>query len=286
MEKTSKKRSQLREVWMRLRKNHSAMLGLAMFAVIVLVAIYAAFFVDYDTVITLDIANKLQAPSAEHWLGTDGYGRDLLARLMYGAQISLTIGLVAAAGALIVGGLIGSVAGFYGGLIDNVLMRIMDVLMSMPSLLLAIAVVASLGTGMINIMISVAIPYVPVYARVIRSSILSIRNKEFIESARAIGTTDRRIIFKHIIPNAIGPVIVQETLGVGSIIINASSLSFLGLGIAAPMPEWGAMLSEGREFIRYFPRLVMFPGLCIMLTVLSLNLLGDGLRDALDPRLK
>lgn len=285
--KSTKKRSQAQEVWMRLRKNRQAMLGLTVFLIIVAIALLAPVLVDYDSqVVEQHISEKLQGPSAQHWLGTDGYGRDVLARLIYGARISLKIGVITALSALAVGGLIGAVAGFYGGRLDDILMRIMDIFLSMPSILLAIAVIAALGSGIGNIMISVAISYVPVYARVIRSSVLSIRSKEFIESARAIGTSDFRIICKHIIPNAIGPVIVQATLGVGEIIISAAGLSFLGLGIEPPLPEWGKMLSEGKEVIRTMPSQVIFPGLCIMITVLSLNLLGDGLRDALDPRLK
>ena len=284
---SEKKRSQTQEVWLRLKKNRQAMLGLVLFLIIVLIAIAAPLFIDYDTqVVEQHISDKLQGPSGEHWLGTDGYGRDMLARLIYGARISITIGLVTAIAALLIGGLIGAVAGFYGGSLDNVIMRIMDVFLSMPSMLLAIAVIAALGSGIINIMISVAISYIPIYARVIRSSVLSIRSKEYIESSRAIGSTDFRIIRKHIIPNAIGPVIVQATLGVGEIIIAAAGLSFLGLGIEPPLPEWGKMLSEGKEVIRSMPSQVIYPGLCIMITVLSLNLLGDGLRDALDPRLK
>lgn len=283
----TKKRSQAQEVWIRLKKNRQAMLGLAVFIVIVAAAFSAPLYIDYDAqVVAQDIGNKLAPPSAEHLLGTDSFGRDMLARLIYGARISITIGVVTAISALLIGGLIGAVAGFYGGRLDNVIMRIMDIFLSMPSILLAIAVIAALGSGIINIMISVAISYIPIYARVIRSSVLSIRSKEYIESARAIGTSDFRIICKHIIPNAIGPVIVQATLGVGEIIISAAGLSFLGLGIEPPLPEWGKMLSEGEEVIRTMPSQVVYPGLCIMITVLSLNLLGDGLRDALDPRLK
>ena len=272
---------------MRLKKNKQAMLGLTVFIAIVLLAVAAPIFIDYDSqVVAQDIGNKLSSPSREHPLGTDGYGRDILARLIYGARISITIGVITAFCALFVGGLIGAVAGFYKGGVDNILMRIMDVFLSLPSTLLAIAVIAALGSSITNLMIAVAVSYVPIYARVIRSSVLSIRNKEYIESARAIGTSDFRIIRKHIIPNAIGPVIVQATLGVGEIIIAAAGFSFLGLGIEPPLPEWGKMLSEGRDVIRSMPSQVVYPGLCILVTVLSLNLLGDGLRDALDPRLK
>ncbi len=282
-----KKRSQAQEVWMRLRKNRQAMLGLAVFLVIAAAALTAPLYINYEEqVVRQDISSRLLPPSGEHPLGTDSLGRDMLARLIYGARISITIGLVTAISALTIGGLIGAVAGFYGGRLDNIIMRIMDIFLSMPSILLAIAVIAALGSGIVNIMISVAISYIPIYARVIRSSVLSIRSREYIESARAIGTGDLRIICKHIIPNAIGPVIVQATLGVGEIIISAAGLSFLGLGIEPPLPEWGKMLSEGEEVIRTMPSQVVYPGLCIMITVLSLNLLGDGLRDALDPRLK
>ena len=281
------KRSQIYEIWLRMRKNKQAMFGLALFIIILLIAIFAGILVDYENdVIKQDIASRLQGPSAEHWLGTNQYGRDELARLIYGTRISLTIGVITVVAALVLGALIGAISGFYGGKLDNILMRIMDVFMSLPSTLLAIAVIAALGNSMVNLMIAIAISLVPRYARIIRSSILSIRDKEFIEAARAIGTRDGRNIVKNIIPNVVGPVIVQATLGVGETIISAAGLSFLGLGINPPMPEWGAMLSEGKEFIRQLPHLVVFPGISIILTVLSLNLMGDGLRDALDPRLK
>ena len=267
-------------------RNKLGMIGLFGVVLILVIGIVGPMFIPYPSGYATDTSLTYLPPSSEHWLGTDGYGRDMLARLIYGARISITIGLVTAIAALLIGGLIGAVAGFYGGRLDNVIMRIMDVFLSMPSMLLAIAVIAALGSGIINIMISVAISYIPIYARVLRSSVLSIRSKEYIESSRAIGSSDFRIIRKHIIPNAIGPVIVQATLGVGEIIIAAAGLSFLGLGIEPPLPEWGKMLSEGKEVIRSMPSQVIYPGLCIMITVLSLNLLGDGLRDALDPRLK
>lgn len=285
--KVVKKQSQLYSIWIRLKKNKSAMLGLVIFSIIALFSIFAGVLFDYDmVVIAQNIDNRLLPPGGEHLLGTDSYGRDILARVVYGARISLVIGIATVTVALSIGCLIGALAGFYGGWLDNIIMRIMDVFLSIPSLLLAIAVVASLGPGIFNIMIAVGVAIIPGYSRVMRSTILSIRNREFIEAARAVGTSDARIILRHILPNSIGPVIVQATLGVGDIIITAASLSFLGLGIQPPAPEWGAMLSEGREYIRYLPHLVIFPGLSIMITVLSLNLLGDGLRDALDPRLK
>ena len=188
--------------------------------------------------------------------------------------------------ALVVGGLLGAVAGFYGGRLDNVIMRVMDILMSVPQTLMAIAIAASLGPGLFNMMIAVGISAVPNYARIVRSSVLSIRDMEFVEAARAVGSSDMRIIMKHIIPNSMAPIIVQSTLGVASAILNAAGLSFIGLGIQPPNPEWGAMLSGGRQYIRDFPHLTLYPGLAIMLTILALNFLGDGLRDALDPKLK
>jgi len=285
--KTVKKQSQIHGILLRLKKNKSAMLGLAIFTLIIVVAIFAGTLFDYgEVVIKMDIGNRLQPPGEGHPLGTDAYGRDVLARIVYGTRISLMLGLITVTVALSAGSIIGALSGFYGGWLDNILMRIMDVFLSIPSLLLAIAVVASLGPGIVNTMIAVAISNIPGYSRIIRSTIMSIRDKEFVEAARAVGTSDLRIIARHILPNSIGPVIVQATLGVGNVIITAASLSFLGLGIQPPMPEWGAMLSEGKEYIRYLPHLVFFPGLSIMITVLSLNLLGDGLRDALDPRLK
>ena len=282
-----KKQSQLYSIGLRLKRNKSAMLGLVIFMSIVIIALLAGVIYDYEeVVISMDIKNAQQLPNKDHPFGTDAYGRDVLARVVYGARVSLIIGLITVAAALSIGSIIGALAGFYGGRLDNTLMRIMDVFLSIPSLLLAIAVVASLGPGVMNTMIAVAISNIPAYSRVIRSTIMSIRGREFIEAAHAVGVSDFRIIARHILPNSIGPVIVQATLGVGNVIITAASLSFLGLGIQPPMPEWGAMLSEGKEYIRYLPHLVIFPGLSIMITVLSLNLLGDGLRDALDPRLK
>jgi len=285
--KKTKNRSQLQEIWIRLKKSKQAMIGLTLLSLIIIVTIMAGILVDYDrTVIKQNIVNRLQPPSGEHILGTDAYGRDILARLLYGARISLVIGIVTVVIGSSIGLIIGSITGFYGGKLDNILMRIMDIFMSIPIMLLAIAIVASLGPGIVNIMIAVIIATTPLYSRVIRATTLSIRNMEFIEAARAIGASDVRIIVRHIIPNALGPVIVQATLGVGEIIITAAGLSFLGLGIQPPMPEWGNMLAEGKEYIRYLPYLVFFPGLSIMITVLSLNLLGDGLRDALDPKLR
>ena len=228
----------------------------------------------------------MQGPSGAHWLGTDEFGRDILARLIHGARVSLKVGILAVGLSIIVGGILGAISGFYGGTIDNIIMRAMDIFLAVPSILLAIAIVSALGPSMINLMIAISVSSVPTYARIVRASVLSIRDQEFIEAAKAIGASNTRIIFKHIIPNALAPVIVQGTLGVANAILSIAGLSFIGLGIQPPAPEWGSMLSGGRQYLRYAWWVTTFPGLAIMITILSLNLLGDGLRDALDPRLK
>jgi peptide/nickel transport system permease protein len=227
-----------------------------------------------------------ELPSSKYLLGTDEFGRDILSRLIFGARVSLQVGFIAVGISLVVGGLLGAFAGFYGGWLDNLIMRVMDVLLSVPQTLLAIAIAAALGPGLYNLMIAVGISAVPNYARIVRGSVLSIRGMEYVEAARAVGSSDLRIILRHIIPNSMAPIIVQSTLGVASAILNAAGLSFIGLGIQPPNPEWGAMLSGGRQYIRDFPHLTLYPGLAIMLTILALNFLGDGLRDALDPKLK
>lgn len=287
IKKKNKKRSQWAEVLRRLRKNKMAMLGLGILTTLVLLAAFADVIADYEeVVIKMDLPNKLQGPSAEHWLGTDEFGRDIFARMIHGARVSLYVGIVAVGISIITGGILGAIAGYYGGKLDNVIMRVMDVFLAIPSILLAIAIVSALGPSLFNLMLAIGISSVPSYARIVRASVLSIRDQEFIEAARAIGANDARIIFKHIIPNALAPVIVQGTLGVAGAILSTAGLSFIGLGIQPPAPEWGAMLSGGRQYLRYAWHVTTFPGLAIMITILALNLLGDGLRDALDPRLK
>lgn len=285
--KANKKRSQWAEVWRRLKKNKMAMLGLAILTVLVITAFAADFIADWDTVvIKQNLTERLQGPSANHWFGTDEFGRDIFARMVHGARVSLKVGILAVGIAIMIGGTLGAIAGYYGGKLDNVIMRIMDMFLAIPSILLAIAIVSALGPSLINLMISVGISSVPSYARIVRASVLSIRDREFVEAARAIGAKDGRIITKHIIPNALAPVIVQGTLGVAGAILSTAGLSFIGLGIQPPAPEWGAMLSSGRQFLRYAPHVTTFPGIAIVITILALNLVGDGLRDALDPRLK
>lgn len=284
---SNKKRSQWGEVWRRLKRNKMAVLGLIILIILVLLAVFADVIANYDNVvIKQNLAHRLQGPSAAHWLGTDEFGRDIFARLVHGTRVSLQVGIVAVGISIVIGGILGAVAGYYGGKLDNTIMRIMDIFLAVPSILLAIAIVSALGPSIINLMLAISISSVPSYARIVRASVLSIRDQEFIEAAKAIGASNTRIIFRHIIPNSLAPVIVQATLGVASAILSTAGLSFIGLGIQPPAPEWGSMLSGGRQYLRYAWWVTTFPGVAIMITILSLNLLGDGLRDALDPRLK
>lgn len=282
-----KRRSQIGSVLYRLKKNKLAMFGLFLLLAMITIALCADFIADYDgRVIGQNIKERLNPPSASHWFGTDHFGRDIFARIVHGSRISLSLSIVAMVFAVAAGAIIGAIAGYYGGKTDDIIMRFMDILLSIPPMLMSISIVAALGQSMVNLLIALGIAYIPVFARVIRSSILSVKGQEFIEAAKACGTSDRRIILKHIIPNAVGPIIVQATLAMGSVILIISSLSFMGLGVKPPAPEWGTMLYEGRDFLRQAPYLTLFPGAAITIAVISLNLLGDGLRDALDPRLK
>lgn len=288
MSKTNaKKRSQLSEIWQRLKRNKLAMLGLAILLVLIFCAIFADQIADYDTkVIAQDIGNRFQKPSAEHWFGTDEYGRDIFARIIHGSRISLVVGIISVSVSLIIGGFLGAVAGYYGGIVDNIIMRIMDIFLAIPSILLAMTIVAAFGTELVYVMLAIGVSGVPNFARIVRAAVMGIKDQEFIEASRAIGASNITIIFREIIPNCLAPIIVQATLSVASAILSTSSLSFIGLGVQPPQPEWGAMLASGRDFLRDAVHVTIFPGLAIIVTILSLNLLGDGLRDALDPRLK
>jgi peptide/nickel transport system permease protein len=282
-----KKKSLYVDVWRRFKRNKMALAGLYILIILGLAAIGADFIADFqEEVIRLNVPNRLQPPSAQHWFGTDEFGRDIFARIIHGSRVSLSVGLISVGIAMFVGGFLGAIAGFYGRIVDNVIMRAMDILLAIPSILLAIAIVAALGSSMTNLMIAIGISTIPRYARIVRASVLSLKDMEFIEASRAIGAKNGTIILDHILPNSLAPVIVQATLGVANAILSTAALSFIGLGIQPPAPEWGAMLSGGRTFMRDSPHIVMFPGLFIMLTILLLNMVGDGLRDALDPRLK
>ena len=285
--KRVKKRSMAVEVWQRLVKNKMAMLGLAILVLLALCAIFADVIADYETkVVAQNIANRLKGPSAEHWFGTDEFGRDIFARMVHGSRVSLVVGLISVSVSLVAGGTLGAFAGFYGGGVDNVIMRVMDIFLAVPSILLAITIVAALGPNLVNVMLAIGISGTPGFARIVRAAVMSVKDQEFVEASRAIGASNATIIFREIIPNCLAPIIVQSTLSVASAILSTASLSFIGLGVQPPDPEWGAMLSSGRNFLRDAVHLTLFPGLAIVVTILALNLLGDGLRDALDPRLK
>lgn len=281
-----KKKSQMRDIWTRLKKNRLAVAGLLILITMLLIMIFANQIVGYDVAIKQDLVNKLQPPGNGHIMGTDSFGRDIFARIIHGSRISLSIGFISVTLSLLIGGTIGAIAGFYGGKTDIILMRFMDMFMAMPSMLLAICIVSVLGPGMVNLLLAISLSSIPRFAVIVRSSVLTIKNSEFVEAARSAGASTFRIIVRHILPNSMGPIIVQATLSMGGVILTASSLSFIGLGVMPPQPEWGAILTEGKEYIRESPYLVMFPGIAIMISVLALNFLGDGLRDALDPRLK
>jgi len=278
-------RTPMRDAFRHLRRNPVAIAGAIILLFLLLIALLAPVLAPYDPSIQA-LTDRNQPPSAQHLLGLDALGRDLLSRVMYGARISLFIGFFTVGGALIIGTVVGAVAGFVGGRTDNVLMRIMDIMLAFPSLLLAIGVVAILGRGLMNALYAIAFVSIPVYARIARASILSVRELDYVEASRAIGATPFRILFRVVLPNSLTPLIVQATLGIGTAILEAAALSFIGLGAQAPQPEWGLMLAQHRNLVFTSPHTVFYPGLAIMLTVLGFNLLGDGLRDALDPRLR
>jgi peptide/nickel transport system permease protein len=280
-----KRQSRVGEIWRRLKINKGAVGGLFVILLLTGMAIFAPYLSPYGPD-KMNSGPRLAPPSVKHLLGTDNFGRDQLSRVIYGARISLYVGFIAVGIGAIFGGFIGAVVGYYGGRIDNILMRLMDVLLAVPQIILSIAIVGALGANLTNLMIAVGVSQIPRYARIVRASALSVRGQEFVEAARAIGASDLRIIVENILPNCMAPIIVQSTLGVASAILSAAALSFLGLGIQPPTAEWGSMLSLGRQYMRNAPHLTFYPGLAIAIVVLALNLFGDGLRDALDPKLR
>ena len=282
-----KKKSQFADVWKRLCRNKTAVLGLVIVILLVLIGILSPIIFDYETqVIKTDYSNTLQPPSAAHPFGTDEMGRDIMIRTLYATSTSLSIGVVTVIVALAAGLVLGSASGYFGGKVDMIIMRIMDIFLAIPGTLLAICIVASLGNSIMNLVTAQAVAATPKFARVVRGAVMTVRDSEYVEAARAIGAKDTTIIFRDVLPNSLAPIIVQTTLEVASVILSIAGLSFIGLGIPAPRPEWGAMLSASRAYIRDYSYMCLFPGLAIMITILSLNLLGDGLRDALDPRLR
>lgn len=283
--KNGRAKSQTMEVIKRLSKNKLALSGLIIILLLTLLAVFAPLIAPYGYA-EQNLNAVYLSPCKEHLLGTDRLVRDILSRLIFGTRQSLRIGVLSVAIAAVLGTILGSIAGFYGGRTDNIIMRILDIYQSIPGMLLSIALAASLGPGVNNAIIAIGISTIPSYSRIIRASIMTVRDKEYIEAAIAINANDFRIITRHVLPNAFAPLIVEITMNIGNSILAAATLSFIGLGAQPPSPEWGAMLSEGKNFMRDYGYLVIYPGVCIMASVLSFNLLGDGLRDALDPRLK
>lgn len=279
--------SQLNSIVNRLKKNKLALIGFGILITFIVMAVFADYIADYEkVVIKQNLANTFAKPGTSALLGTDDLGRDIFARIIHGTRISLTIGFISVSLSILIGGLLGAISGYVGGRFDNITMRVMDIFLAIPSILLSIAIVSALGTSFPNLVMALSISTIPVYARIVRASVLSIRGQEFIEAAHAIGAHEFYIIIKHVIPNVLSPIIVQGTLGIASAILSIAGLSFIGLGVEPPTPEWGSMLAGGRTLIRKAPWITTYPGIAIMMSILSLNLLGDGLRDALDPRLK
>ncbi|TCZ78840.1 ABC transporter permease [Paenibacillus albiflavus] len=273
------------DAWRSLRKNKLAMTGICIIIIFILIGLLAPVLATHDYRVPV-LADRLLPPSSQHWLGTDDLGRDNLTRIMYGARVSLTVGFFSVILSLIVGSTLGVIAGYYGKWIDGIISRFFDILFAFPSILLAIAIVAALGPSLQNALFAIAIVNIPTFGRLVRSKVLSLKQEEFIVAAKAQGMKDRRILFIHLIPNSLAPIIVQGTMGIASAIIEAAALGFLGLGVQPPEAEWGKMISDSRQYFVNAPWTVVFPGLSIMITVLGFNLFGDGLRDVLDPKMK
>lgn len=281
-----KKPSQIKEIWRRLKKDRLAMIGLILLAIIVFLAVAAPLFAEYDSVSRINSRNRLAPVSLEHPFGTDSYGRDIFARCLYGARRSLSIGLISAMAATILGSFLGALTGYVGGILDAAIMRFMDIVSAIPSTLLALAVVAAAGSSVPNLCMAMTFTAIPGFVRVVRAAVLGVADQEYIEACRAGGTSTWRILTHHVIPNAIGPIIVQATMDVSGQIRTIATLSFLGLGINPPTPEWGALISEAKEFLLTCPSMMLFPAGMLCITAFAISVLGDGLRDALDPRLK
>jgi len=280
-----RKQSRIKQVWKRIRKNRPALVGLAILCIFLFFTVFAHLIADYDTMaIRHDTAHRLEPPSRQHIFGTDEFGRDIFARTIHGGRVSLSVGLISTFVAVLLGGVVGLAAGYYGGRFDGIVMRIIDVLMGIPVILVAISIAAALGPGVTNLLIAITIAQIPRFVIITRSMILTTVGQEYVEAARAYGSRDAHILFRHVLPNAMGQIVVQATMNVSSMILATAALSFLGMGVQPPAPEWGSMLSDGREFMRYSMHVVLYPGLAISFASLALNMLGDGLRDALDPR--
>jgi peptide/nickel transport system permease protein len=275
--------SQLAEIVKQFKEHKIAMVGAVLILFLAFIAIFAPYIAPHDP-IEINLKERLQSPNSEYPLGTDNLGRCMLSRLIYGTRISLQIGIIVVGITTAAGLILGLIAGYYGGILDELIMRMVDILLAFPGIIFALAIVGALGPGLLNVMIALAIVGWTGYARVVRGVVLSVKEKEFVESARALGASDFYIVSRHILPSCAAPVIVMATLGMAYVILAAAALRFLGLGAQPPTPEWGSMLNNGKNFMRTAPHLTTFPGLAIMVAVLAFNFLGDGLRDALDPR--
>ena len=282
----SRTREQFAEFWRRFRKNKSAVAGLLILVLLVGMALFADLIVPYARCVEQVGADRLQGPSAAHFFGTDEFGRDLFARVVHGSRYSLFIGVATSLMALAAGAVLGASAGYFGGMVDNVICRIVDVFMCVPPILLSLAVVAALGTSVRNLIVAITISCIPGDVRLIRPVVLTVAEQDYVEVARSYGASNARIIFRYVLPNAMGPIIVNTTMAISDMILSAAGLSFIGMGIQPPSPEWGALLSAAQTYIFTSPYLLVFPGLFIILSSLSFNLVGDGLTDALDPKLK
>ena len=283
---TKKRSSGAAEIWRRYRKSPTAMAGLAIIIVIGFFAVFADLITPYENGLKQVIEDRLQGPSLQHLFGTDDLGRDLFSRVIHGSRSSLALGICTTLIATLSGGFLGGISAYYGDKVDTIIMRLMDVINCIPATLMSLSIVAALGPGIRNLIIAITVSRVPTFVRVIRSAVLNIVNQEYIEAAKAGGTRDLRNLLRHVYPNALSPIIVQCTMSVSQLILQASGLSFLGMGVQPPDPEWGALLNSAREFMRTAPHLMIFPGIAIILAAMAFNLIGDGLRDALDPRLK
>lgn len=281
--KIEKPESKIKQMWDALIQNKAAVVGMVVIIFLIFLAIFGRWLMPYDPNYG-DMAINKQPPSAAHWFGTDEQGRDIFSRIIDGTRVSLSVGLQAVGFALVLGTVFGAVAGYKGGKIDTIIMRLMDVMMSIPDILLAITLMAALGRGIDKAVIAIGLVTIPEYARIVRGSIMSIKDSEYVQAAKVIGNNDFTIIFRHILPNVLSPIIVRATLGISAAILNTAALGFLGLGVQPPYAEWGDMLGRARSFIFEAPYMLIFPGIAITITVLAFNLLGDGLRDAFDPK--
>lgn len=285
-EKKRRKSHPYREIWRRYKKNKAALIGLVILIVIILIALGADLIVPYEKVISQSGAQRLQPPSITHWFGTDEYGRDLFARVVHGSRYSLFIGVATSLIALVIGAVLGASAGYFGGMTDSIISRITDVFLCVPPILLSLAVVAALGGNLRNLIIAITISSIPGNVRLIRSVVMTVAEEDYIEAAQSYGASKKRIIFRYVLPNAMGPIIVNTTMSISAMILSAAGLSFIGMGIQPPAPEWGALLSDAQAYMFTAPYMLVFPGMFIILAALSFNLVGDGLTDALDPKLR